>query len=59
LNKIPINQLKTDPNILPRLAAINNNKLLKFDVEINPTNVSSEENGKIVAAKKDIQNKDR
>jgi len=54
-----MNQLTTDPNILPRLAAINNNELLKFDVEINPANESSDENGKIVAAKNDIPNKDR
>jgi len=45
--------------MLPRLAAINNNKLLKFDVEINPANESSDENGKIVAAKNDIPNKDK
>jgi hypothetical protein len=45
--------------MLPRLAAISNNELLKFDVEINPANVSSDENGKIVAAKKEIKNKDR
>jgi hypothetical protein len=31
----------------------------KFDVEINPANESSDENGKIVAAKKEIKNKDR
>ena len=48
-----------DPNTLPRLAAINNNELLKFDVEINPANESSDENGRIVAAKNDIPNKDR
>jgi hypothetical protein len=45
--------------MFPRLAAINNNVLLKFDVEINPANESSDENGKIVAAKNDIPNKDR
>ena len=45
--------------MLPRLAAISNNELLKFDVEINPANESSDENGKIVAAKKDIANKDK
>ena len=38
---------------------ISNNELLKFDVEINPANESSDENGKIVAAKKEIKNKDR
>ena len=42
--------------MLPRLAAISNNELLKFDVEINPANESSDENGKIVAAKKEIKN---
>jgi hypothetical protein len=45
--------------MLPRLAAINNNELLKFDVVINPANEISDEKGKIVAAKKDIPNKDR
>ena len=45
--------------MLPRLAAISNNELLKFDVEINPANESSDENGKIVAAKKEIKNKVR
>ena len=45
--------------MLPRLAAISNNDSLKFDVEINPANESSDENGKIVAAKNDIPNKDR
>ena len=45
--------------MFPRLAAINNNELLKFDVEINPANESSDENGKMVAAKKEIKNKDR
>ena len=45
--------------MLPRLAAISNNELLKFDVKINPANESSDENGKIVAAKNDIPNKDR
>ena len=45
--------------MFPRLAAINNNELLNFDVEINPANESSDENGKIVAAKNDIPNKDR
>ena len=45
--------------MLPRLAAINNNELLKFVVETNPANESSDENGKIVAAKNDIPNKDR
>ena len=55
----PRNQLRIDPNMLPKLAAINNNELSKFDVEINPANESSDENGKIVAAKNDIPNKDR
>ena len=45
--------------MLPKLAEINNNDLLKFDVEINPANESSDEKGKIVAAKNDIPNKDR
>jgi hypothetical protein len=45
--------------MFPRLAAINKNELLKFDVEINPANESSDENGKIVEAKNDIPNKDR
>jgi hypothetical protein len=30
-----------------------------LDVAINPTNVSSDENGKMVAAKKDMVNKDK
>jgi len=30
-----------------------------LDVAINPANVSSDENGKMVAAKKDMKNKDR
>jgi hypothetical protein len=30
-----------------------------LDVAINPANVSSDENGKMVAAKKDMANKDR
>ena len=55
----PRNQLRIDPDMLPKLAAINNNELSKFDVEINPANESSDENGKIVAAKKEIKNKDR
>ena len=55
----PKAQLTTDPKIFPRLAAINKNKFSKFDVAINPTNVSSDENGKMVAAKKDITNKYR
>ena len=45
--------------MLPRLAVINNNELSKFYVKINPANESSEENGKIVAAKNDIPNKVR
>ena len=45
--------------MLPKLAAINKNELLKFDDESNPANESSDENGKIVAAKKEIKNKDR
>ena len=55
----PINQLPVDPTILPRLAAISNNELLKFDVEINPANESSDENSKRFKDKKKIKNKDR
>jgi hypothetical protein len=39
------------------LQQVNNNKLSYSDVAINRANESSEENGKIVAAKKDIANK--
>ena len=45
--------------MFPRLAAINNNELSKLFVAIKPANESSDENGKIVAAKNDIPNKDR